>query len=63
MPRTNRPTSVTPSGPRHGVDEELRQCVDEAFADLSPNVLAQEVFKRLRSHHARRVKARQREKT
>ena len=45
------------------VDEWLRQRVDEAFADPGPNVPAQEVFKRLRAHHARRVKAGRREKT
>jgi antitoxin ParD1/3/4 len=45
------------------VDEWLRRRVDEALADPSPNVPAQDVFKRLRSHHARRVKARQHEKT
>jgi antitoxin ParD1/3/4 len=44
------------------VDEWLRQRVDEAFADPRPNVPALEVFKRLKSHHARRVKGRQREK-
>lgn len=44
------------------VDEWLRQRVDEAFADPRPNVPAEEVFKRLKSHHARRVKDRRREK-
>ena len=44
------------------VDEWLRQRVDEAFADDRPNVPAQEVFKRLKSHHARRVKGRRHEK-
>ena len=63
MPRSNLPIRMTLSEPRHDVDEGLRQRVDEAFADLNPNVPAEEVFKRLRSHHARRVKARQREKT
>ncbi|MCW5735526.1 MAG: type II toxin-antitoxin system ParD family antitoxin [Enhydrobacter sp.] len=45
------------------VDDWLRHKVDEALADPSPNVPAREVFKRLKAHHARRVKARQREKT
>jgi antitoxin ParD1/3/4 len=44
------------------VDEWLRQRVDEAFADPRPNVPATEVFKRLKSHHARRLKDRRREK-
>jgi antitoxin ParD1/3/4 len=44
------------------VDEWLRRRVDEALADPRPNVPAEEVFKRLRSHHARRVKGRRREK-
>jgi antitoxin ParD1/3/4 len=44
------------------VDGWLRQRVDEAFADPRPNVPAEDVFKRLKSHHARRVKGRGREK-
>jgi hypothetical protein len=32
--------------------------IDEAFADQRPNVPASDVFKRLRAHHVRRVKAR-----
>ena len=43
------------------VDDWLRQRVDEAFADPRPNVPAREVFKRLKSHHARRVKKRPRD--
>ena len=35
----------------------LRQRVDEAFADLRPNLPAREVFARLRPHHAAQVKA------
>lgn len=35
----------------------LRQRVDEAFADLRPNLPAREVFARLRAHHAAQVKA------
>jgi antitoxin ParD1/3/4 len=38
----------------------LRQSVDEALADPRPNVPARKVFKRLRAHHARRVKAKRR---
>jgi antitoxin ParD1/3/4 len=37
--------------------EWLRDRVDEAFADPRPNVSAGDVFKRLRVHHARRLKA------
>jgi antitoxin ParD1/3/4 len=44
------------------VDDWLRQRVDEAFADPRPNVPAEEMFKRLKSHHARRLKGRRREK-
>jgi antitoxin ParD1/3/4 len=44
------------------VTEWLRQRVDEAFADPRPRVPAREVFKRLRDHHARQVKAKRREK-
>jgi antitoxin ParD1/3/4 len=39
------------------VNDWLRRCVDEAFADRRPNVPARTVFKRLRDHHARRAKA------
>jgi antitoxin ParD1/3/4 len=39
------------------VNDWLRQRVDEAFADSRPNVPARDVFKRLREHHADRVKA------
>ena len=38
----------------------LRQHVDEALADPRPNIPAREVFKRLRAHHARHVKAKRR---
>jgi len=48
-----------PGSEEAAVDGWLRQRVDEAFADPSPNVPAREVFRRLRSHHARRVRARQ----
>ena len=41
----------------------LRQRVDEAFADPRPNVPAGDVFKRLRGHHAKQMKARRNEKT
>lgn len=44
------------------VDEWLQKRVDEAFADKRPNVPAEDVFKRLHAHHARRVKGRRREK-
>jgi antitoxin ParD1/3/4 len=37
--------------------EWLRERVDQAFADPRPNVPAGDVFKRLREHHARRLKA------
>lgn len=35
----------------------LRQRVDEAFADPRPDAPADEVFQRLRKHHAKRLKA------
>ncbi len=35
----------------------LRQQVDEALADPGPDIPAETVFKRLRAHHAKRVKA------
>jgi antitoxin ParD1/3/4 len=44
------------------VDEWLRQKVDEAFADPRPNISSEEMSRRLRSHHARRLKERRREK-
>jgi antitoxin ParD1/3/4 len=44
------------------VDEWLRKRVDESFADKRPNVPAEDVFRRIRAHHARRVKDRRREK-
>ena len=43
------------------LSEWLRERVDEAFADPRPNVPARDVFKNLRDHHARRVKAEGRE--
>ena len=39
------------------VNDWLRQKVEEAFADPRPNVPASDVFKRLRAHHAERLKA------
>ena len=39
------------------VNDWLRQRVDEALADPRPSVPARTVFKRLRAHHARQVKA------
>ena len=39
------------------VNEWLGRRVDEAMADPRPNRPARKVFKRLRDHHARRVKA------
>ena len=39
------------------LNDWLRQRVDEAFNDPRPNVPARDVFKRLRDHHAERVKA------
>jgi antitoxin ParD1/3/4 len=38
------------------VNDWLRQKVEEAFADPRPNVPAGDVFKRLRAHHAERMK-------
>ena len=38
------------------VNDWLRRKVDEAFADTRPDVPAAEVFKKLRAHHAERVK-------
>jgi antitoxin ParD1/3/4 len=35
----------------------LKERVDEAFADGTPNIPAREVFKRLRQHHARKGRA------
>jgi antitoxin ParD1/3/4 len=40
------------------LSEWLRQRVDDALADRRPIVPARDVFKRLRKHHAERVKAR-----
>ena len=39
------------------VNDWLRQKVEEAFADPRPHVPAGDVFKRLRAHHAERMKA------
>ena len=39
------------------VNDWLRRKVEEAFADPRPNVPASEVFKKLRAHHAERMKA------
>lgn len=43
------------------LDEWVRQRIDEAFIDPRPNLPAAEVFKRLREHHAARVKAEENE--
>jgi antitoxin ParD1/3/4 len=40
------------------VSDWLRRRVDEALADPRPSKPARDVFKRLRNHHARQVKAR-----
>jgi antitoxin ParD1/3/4 len=40
----------------------LKRQIDEAFADPRPRVPAREAFKRLRTHHAREVEAKRREK-
>ena len=45
------------------LDAWLRQRVDEAFSDPRPNVPARAVFKRLRDHHAKQVKAKRNEKS
>jgi antitoxin ParD1/3/4 len=52
MPRSSR--TITPSN--------LRKRVEDALADPRPNVPAREVFKRLRDHHAKQVKAKRQEK-
>lgn len=44
------------------VNDWLRQCVGEAFADPRPNVPAREVFQRRRQHHAEQVKTGRNEK-
>jgi antitoxin ParD1/3/4 len=43
------------------VADWLRQRVDESLSDPRPDVPADKVFKRLRTHHARQVKARRNE--
>ncbi len=40
------------------LNDWLRERVDDAFADLRPNVPARDVFKRLRKHHAKQARAR-----
>ena len=40
------------------LNDWLRQRVDEAFADPRPNLPAETVFKRLRTHHGEQVKSR-----
>jgi hypothetical protein len=62
MPRASRPVSVAlgnlrPKG-QPAMAERLRQRVDESLSDPKSDVPADKVFKRLRAHHARRVKAR-----
>ncbi len=44
------------------VNDWLRHRVDEALSDPRPNVPARDVFKRLRQHHAERLKAERNEK-
>ena len=45
------------------LNDWLRESVEAAFADPRPNVPARVVFKRLREHHARQVKAARNEET
>ena len=42
------------------LDDLLRRKVEAALADPRPSVPAEDVFSRLRAHHARQVKARKR---
>lgn len=44
------------------VDDWLRDRVEEAFSDPEPGISARTVFRELREHHVRRVKARKGEK-
>lgn len=39
------------------VNDWLRQRVDEALSDPRPNIPARDVFRRLRAHHAKQVRA------
>ena len=39
------------------LDEWLRQRVEESLSDPRPSIPAEEVFKRLREHHAERLKS------
>jgi antitoxin ParD1/3/4 len=45
------------------ISDWLRHRVDESLAEPRPNMPAREVFKRLRKHHARQVRAARNEKT
>jgi antitoxin ParD1/3/4 len=44
------------------VNQWLRQQVEEAFADLRPNIPAREIFRRLRERHAQQVESKRDEK-
>jgi len=44
------------------LNDWLRQRVEEAFADPRPNVPAADLFKRLRRHHTKQVRAGRNEK-
>jgi len=44
------------------LNDWLRQRVEEAFADPRPNVPAADLFKRLRQHHTKQVRAGRNEK-
>ncbi len=44
------------------LNDWLRQRVEEAFADPRPNVPAADLFKRLRQHHMKQVRAGRNEK-
>jgi antitoxin ParD1/3/4 len=43
------------------INDWLRQRIDDSLADARPNLPADKVFKRLRAHHAGRLKARRSE--
>jgi len=58
--RTVKPISVTP-GPLDReepiLDDVMREKVQASMTDDRPDVPAGDVFKRLRAHHGRRMKA------
>lgn len=55
--RTSKPEDAAIDRETSDFDELLRRKVQEALDDPRPTIPAEEVFAKLRAHHAKRLKA------